>query len=53
MFVINVLFYDTIVATLGFIRGLGIINKMFVGVNTDGHENYFCSIFSLVGQLFW
>ncbi|XP_063687729.1 uncharacterized protein LOC134820993 [Bolinopsis microptera] len=53
MFVINVLFYDTIVAIIGFIRGLGIINKMFVGVNTDGQENYFCFVFSLVGQLFW
>ncbi|KAL5253443.1 hypothetical protein ACHWQZ_G013283 [Mnemiopsis leidyi] len=53
VFVLNVLFHDTLVGVLGVIRGLGIIDDVFVGVESDGDENFFCLIFPIVGHLIW
>ena len=51
IFILNVLMNDTVVAIIGTIRGLGIIDKMFVGVRDD--ETPFCYIYPLTAYSFW
>jgi hypothetical protein len=51
--VLNVLCHDVALGMLGTIRGLGIIDKVFVGFGPDGKENIFCHVYSLIGHVFW
>ena len=50
---LNVLCHDVILGILGTIRGLGVIDKVFVGVGSDGEEGIFCHVYPLFGHLFW
>ena len=52
-FVLNVLCHDVALGILGTVRGLGIIDKVFMGVSADESVSVFCSVFSLIGHVFW
>ena len=53
IFILNVLLNDLAIAVIGGVRGLGIINRNFIGAPPGEETHLFCYIYTLIAQIFW
>ena len=53
MFIMNVSVSDTMIAIVGIIRGLGILEPYFVGVGEDEQLSWWCKAYTLVANSVW
>ena len=52
MFILNISVNDAMLALLGLVRGLGYLDKTFIGLNRDESTNPFCQFYAISLVLF-
>lgn len=54
LLILNVAASDVLIAILGTIRGIGIINPSFIGYNAETEtQNLWCSAYTFFGNSVW